>query len=343
MALNHNKNNKKQKYLLLIIAIQIIVIIALFIGIKIYTSLRSINYDDSEDDNIIDNEIPIPHAEEYRNLVIFGVDSRENALKESTNSDTIIIVSINNDTKEVKLASIYRDTYVYIPDKGYNKINAAYFKGGYSLALSTINTNFDLNIKEYITVNFRTLVTIIDKLGGISLDVKSNELNYLNGYVKELNRINNTNSPTLKQPGTQVVNGTQATAYARIRYTSGGDFKRTERQRIIIDKLFQKAKETDIITLSSVVEEILPQIYTNLNTKDILNLAKDILAYSIIDQTGFPFEKDAHNYKKVSYVFPINLEDNVVKLHQFFFADIEYEPSQRVKDYSAYIEAIRRE
>jgi LCP family protein required for cell wall assembly len=303
--------------------------------------MTKIQFDDSENSSVQQNEeIAI---EGYRNIALFGVDSRENALKKGTHSDTIVIASINNKTKDVKLVSIYRDTYVNIPGEGYNKINSAYFKGGYSLALSTINTNFDLDVKDFVTVNFSAIVNVIDMLDGIELDITQSELKYLNGYVKELNKINGTDVPKLQAAGTQTVNGTQATAYARIRYTKGGDFKRAERQRIVIQKIFDKLKRSDISTINSIIDEMFPQVYTNLSTLEIIALAKDLFSYNIVDNTGFPFEKDAHTYNKVSYVFPINLQDNVTKLHDFMFGETAYIPTDTVQDYSSYVEGIREQ
>ena len=330
---------KKKSKLLAILTLEVIIILMIFAGIYIANKMNKIQFDDSEDSNIqLNEEVAI---DGFRNIALFGVDSRENALKKSTHSDTIVIASINNKTKDVKLVSIYRDTYVNIPGEGYNKINSAYFKGGYSLALSTINTNFDLDVKEFVTMNFSAIVNAIDMLGGIELDVTKSELKYLNGYVRELNRINKTEVPALKSAGTQLVNGTQATAYARIRYTKGGDFKRAERQRIVIQKMFEKAKTSDISTLNSIIDEIFPQVYTNLSTTEILDLAKDVFSYNIVDNTGFPFEKDAHTYKKVSYVFPINLQDNVIRMHEFLFGNDGYTPSPTVQEYSSYVEGIR--
>lgn len=338
---NEMKPKKKKSKLLAILFIEILIILLIFAGIYVADKMNKIQFDDSEDSYIQQNEeIAI---EGYRNIALFGVDSRDNALKKSTHSDTIVIASINNKTKDVKLTSIYRDTYVNIPGEGYDKINAAYFKGGYSLALSTINTNFDLDVKEFVTVNFSAIVNVIDMLGGIELDVTKSELKYLNGYVRELNRINKTNVPGLKSAGTQLVNGTQATAYARIRYTKGGDFKRAERQRIVIQKIFEKAKNSDLSTINTIIDEMFPQVYTNLSTASILALATDVFSYDIIDNTGFPYEKDAHTYKKVSYVFPINLQDNVIKLHEFMFDEVGYVPSTIVQDYSSYIEGIRQQ
>lgn len=333
------RKRKKKNKLARILFIEFLILLLLIGAANVYNKLQKVQHDDSDDEEIVQNEIE--EKEGYRNIAIFGVDSRQNSLKEGTHTDTIIVASINNKTKDVKLASIYRDTYVNIPEKGYDKINAAYFKGGYSLALSTINRNFDLDIKEYVTVNFKALVDVIDRLGGITLDITQEEVKWLNGYVRELNRINGTSVSGITSAGTQTVNGTQATAYARIRYTAGGDFKRTERQRIVINKIFEKIKASDLETINALINDMLPQVYTNLNTLEILSLAKDVFSYNIVDQTGFPFEKDAHTYKKISYVFPINLQDNVTKLHEFLFDEIGYVPSQTVQEYSNYIESIR--
>lgn len=341
---------KKKRWLPQILIIEIVVLILLLIGGKLYFSVDKIQQDNSKDNEIIQN-VEVKTEEDsgvaagtgYRNIVIFGVDSRQNTLSEGTNSDTIIIASINNKTKDVKLASIYRDTYSNIPGIGYDKINAAYCNGGYSLALSTINTNFDLNLKEYVTVNFQAVVNTIDMLGGITLDVTQEELPYLNGYVRSLNRINKTDVPGLAGAGIQTVNGTQATAYARIRYTAGGDYKRTERQRIVVSKIFEKVKASDLPTVNALIDEIFPEISTNLSTLELLGLAKDVFSYNIINQTGFPFDPDCHTFEKISYVFPIDLQANVIKLHEFLFNEVGFLPSQKVKTFSNEIEAIRKE
>lgn len=336
------KTNKKKTRLKILIIIDVLFLLIIAGLVYFFYVTGKTQLDNSEDEKIISNDIKSESIGGYRNIAIFGVDSRQNKLDKSTHSDTIIIASINKKTKDIKLASIYRDTYVNIPGYGYDKINAAYFKGGYALALNTINTNFDLNIKEYVTVNFDAVCKVIDLLGGITLDITDEELKYVNGYTKELNKINGTNVGNLKSAGTQKVNGTHATAYARIRYTDGGDFKRTERQRIVVQKIFEAAKSTDLITLNSIFNEILPQIYTNLDSLDMLDLAKDILSYNIVDQTGFPFEKNATYYHKVSYVFPIDLAANVTKLHKFLFEDEAYKPSTTVTNYSNEIMSITK-
>ena len=338
MSINKRKRkNKKSKIILIIDLILLIIVLGL---IYFFYITNKTQLDNSKDATIITNELNSDDIKGYRNIAIFGVDSRDNSLEKSTHSDTIIIASINKKTKDIKLASIYRDTYVNTPGNGFNKINAAYFKGGYALALNTINTNFDLDIKEYVTVNFSAVCNVIDLLGGITLDITDEELKYVNGYTKELNKINDTNVGKLKSSGTQLVNGTHATAYARIRYTSGGDFKRTERHRIVVGKIFEAAKSTDLLTINSIFNEISPQIYTNLNSLDMLGLAKDVLSYNIVDQTGFPFDNSAEYYKKISYVFPTDLAANVTQLHKFLFDDEAYVPSSTVQGYSDEIKAI---
>lgn len=337
----HRNKSRRNIMLLVICAALAIVLITLLGALKLNRSLDKINIVDKDDEKIIIND-EVKTDTGYRNIVIFGVDSRSNSLEKGTHSDTIIIASLNMETKDVKLVSIYRDTYANIPDTGYKKINAAYFNGGYSLALSTINKNFDLDITEYVTVNFKAVVDAVDLVGGITLDITQEELPLVNGYVNSLNKINGTSVAHLKSAGTQLVNGTQATAYARIRYTKGADFKRTERQRIVIQKLFEKVKSSDLATINKFIDTIFPQVATNLDKKEILSLAKDVFSYDIADQTGFPFEKDAHTYNGVSYVFPVNLADNVKKLHEFLFGDSNYTPSETVQEYSDYIEGIRK-
>lgn len=333
------KKKRRFKKKVLIIFDLFLLMIVIGAGLFLYLANKT-QRDNSSDDQIVTNDIDNADLEGYRNIALFGVDSRDNSLEKSTHSDTIIIASINRKTKDIKLASIYRDTYVEIPDNGFNKINAAYFKGGYPLALNTINMNFDLDVKEFVTVNFNAIVNVIDLLGGITLDITDAELKYVNGYTKELNEINGTSVGKLKSSGTQLVNGTHATAYARIRYTKGGDFKRAERQRIVVQKIFDKAKNADLSTITAIINEIFPQIYTNLDNLDMLSLAKDIFSYNIVDQTGFPFENTADYYKKISYVFPVDLEANVIQLHEYLFETTEYSPSSKVHELSETIKAI---
>ena len=335
-----NRKSHKVLWTILIVAL----VLAAIAFYYLYRTTNQINYDNSKDNEITineteENQVTFP-TKGFRSIVLFGVDSRENNLVNGTRSDTIIILNLDYSAKEVKLCPIYRDTYVNIPNSGYTKINHAYAKGGYSLALSTINTNFDLGIKEYVTVNFYAVTKVIDLLGGITLDIKPEELKWLNGYIRENNRVNHTSVPGLTEAGTQTVNGTQALAYARIRYTKGGDYKRTERQRIVIHKVFEKAKSASISTLLSIVNEMLPEISTNIKSSEILALAKDLSSYTIVDNTGFPFQKTASKLNGVSYVFPINVTQNVTELHSYLYPELSYTPSSVVTQYDEYIKSL---
>lgn len=337
---NHGKKKSHRK-LIIIVVIGII----LFIGIPIFYILHSLQrtkYDNSQDQDIIINEETEGNKTNngYRTIALFGVDSRTNSLTSDTRSDTIMIASIDNQTKEVRVASVYRDTYVEVPDHGYTKINHSYAYGGYSLALSTLNVNFDLRITQYVSVNFYAVTKVIDLLGGITLDITEEELKWLNGYIKENNRVNGTEVAGLTSSGTQVVNGTQALAYARIRYTSGGDFKRTERQRIVVDQVLSKAKEADLTTLLSIINQILPEISTNIPTSEVISLSKDVLSYQIVGSEGFPFNKSIRKIRGVSYVLPTQLSDDVTALHEYLYQETDYVPSNSVKTRNDYIQSL---
>ena len=330
---------KKHRILKIVLMISLLFLVSLFLYLFYLT--KQTNYDDSKDKEIQVNEDTNEEMEGFINIAIFGVDSRENQLVQDTRSDAIMIASINNQTKDVKLCSIYRDTYLHLPGHGFDKINHAYFYGGYSLGLSTINMNLDLDIKNYVTLNFKSVVKVIDSLGGITLKIKKNELEYLNGYVREINRVNNTSIKGLKKAGKQKVNGTQALAYARIRFTSGGDFKRAKRQRVVVKKVLKKAKTLDMMTLNQMIHDVLPEIYTNLDSGEILSLAKNILSYRIADQTGFPFTKETPTIDNTSYVTAINLSANVSRLHEYLFDTADYTPSEAVQTISDEIEKVR--
>ena len=343
------KEGPKKSLRSFFIVLFIIVLLLLIPLFYIFHLLGKTNFDNSKDNEILMNESSHniqQNTEEdipkkvYTNFVIFGVDSRNNTLSSGTRSDCIILVNVNHTTKEVKMSSVYRDTYVEIPSHGYTKINHAYAYGGYSLALSTLNTNFDLNFTQYVTVNFYAVTKIVDLIGGIELDIQPNELKWLNGYVREINQVNNTSVAGLTLAGTQKVNGTQALAYARIRYTAGGDFKRAERQRIVVDKIFEKVKSQDLVSLNRIINQMLPEVSTNINSFTILNLAKDVFSYSITKSEGFPYENEIRKIKGVSYVVPKDLRSNVVTLHMNLLEDSSYQPSDTVISISESIDSV---
>ena len=255
---------------------------------------------------------------DYRNIAIFGIDSREDTYSKGNRSDCIIIASINNKTKEVKLVSVYRDTYVQIEGHGLDKITHAYSYGEAPLAIKTLNTNLDLNIKEFVTVNFDAVKEIIDDIGGIQMNITSEEAPHISGITKA---------------GTYNLTGEQALAYARIRYASGGDYKRTERMRDVLTAVANKVKTFNISQLNSLVDQILPRVYTNITASDIFALLPSATSFKITESIGWPYETKGKTMDRW-YGIPITLESNVTRLQQEVFENKNYTPSEAVKQIS---------
>lgn len=289
--------------------------------------------DDTEDITVK----TLTEEETYRNIVLFGVDSREKVLLNGTRSDTIMIASVNEKTHEVKLVSVYRDTFLNVGEDTYNKANVAYAYGGPGRAVEMLNNNLDLEITDYVTVGFSGLIDTVDAVGGITITLTEEEVGYLNSYqicmAEELGR----EYIPVEHAGEQVLNGMQATAYCRIRYTAGSDFKRTQRQRDVLIQILEKAKTMSLIEMNAAIDAILPKVATSLDMKEILEIAANAKEYTVVDNTGVPFKKNlvgAFVGKKGSCVVPYDLEENVIQLHQFLYNDEEYEPSETVKQYN---------
>jgi LCP family protein required for cell wall assembly len=270
----------------------------------------------------------------YRNIALFGVDSRSGELESGTNSDTIMICSINNKTGEIKLVSVYRDTYLDLSNGTYSKANASYAIGGAEQAISMLNKNLDLDITDFVTVNFESIIKMVDKIGGIEMDITEEERGWLNGYLVETSEVTGESYTTLEEAGYQTLTGIQAMAFCRIRYTTGWDYKRTERQREVLTKIFQKAQSQGVATLLSIANDMLPYISTSLSTTDILSLVAGLGKYSIGETAGFPFEKQAADISAGDVVVPVNLAQNVTELHEYLFDETGYTPSSTVQEIS---------
>lgn len=309
---------------------------AIYIGIK----LNQINTEKIDEDKLSVNEgVPEDLGSGYKTFAIFGGDSRSGELEQGVRSDTIIIVSLNNETKEIKMASVYRDTLLDIGDGSLQKCNSAYSFGGAQQALSMLNRNLDLNITDYITVDFKAVADTIDLLGGVEIDVKEEELPALNQYVKETAQVAGKEAHEVSASGLQNLNGVQATTYARIRSTAGGDFVRTERQRMVIEKMVDKVKESNLKTLNDIIDHTLPNIKTSFTAGEILNYAKFFTQYKLGETTGFPIEKTPDRIAgKGSVVIPVTLQTNVKALHEFLYGTIDYQVSASVIGISDAIE-----
>ena len=255
------------------------------------------------------------------NIALFGIDASDGGVGRS---DSIMIATIDTHNKKLKLTSIMRDSYVNIDGHGLDKINHAYAFGKAELAIKTLNENFDLNISEFAAVNFSTLPKIIDKLGGIELDIDSEELQYINGYISDLNGINNTSVSPISSTGLQHVNGTQAMAYCRIRYTSGGDYKRTERHREVLSKMFEKILSMSPTSYPSLLNEILPMISTSLSASEIMDLGNEVLKVgsTSLEQERFPLDGYCEGQMIGGvYYLTFDKETTVNQLHDYIFED----------------------
>ncbi len=337
------KRASKKKKRMMIFGIEIAVILILVLGFWVVSKLDKIQKPKVEQDQIEVNESLQESTMEtmkgYTTVALFGLDTREaGQLGSGNRSDTIIIASINNDTKEVKLVSVYRDTYLNLTNGKYNKCNSAYSSGGPAQAISMLNTNLDLDIEYYVSVDFAALTKTVDLLGGIDIDVDDAEIEHLNNYIVETSKVTGIQTQPLTSTGLQTLDGVQATSYCRIRYTAGDDFERTERQREVIMQLVSKAKKMDISKVNDIIDAVFPLIATNYTNDELVAMAPQLLTYDIVDTTGFPFDKANATVKgKGSCVVPVNLEENVKQLHEYLFGNADYQPSNEVTEISSKI------
>ena len=321
---------KKKKHITFVIEILVLVLLAagLFVAAKVGKIKRT---DVSKGDIVINNDVDLKG---YTNIALFGVDSREGSLDKDAHSDAILVASINNETKDVKLVSVYRDTYLDNTNGEFRKATECYYFGCPSRAISMLNKNLDLDITDFVTVDFTAVADVVDALGGIDIDVQEDEIVHLNNYQVEGSQVTGKEIVPVEYAGLQTLNGLQALSYCRIRYTEGSDFKRTERQRTVLQKILEKAKGADLLTLNSLIDKVAGNMMTSLNNTELLSLVKDVASYNLTDQTGFPFNLTTANLQAGDCVVPVNLEDNVRQLHQWMFGDDSYQPSDSVQEIS---------
>lgn len=349
-----SKPRKKRRKVLFIL--EIIVLLLFIGGLYVYGQISAkldkidIQETDLQEQDIVTND-QAPQMTGYTTYALFGLDHRSRNEKLNTeNSDTIIIASINNDTKAVKLVSVYRDTLLNVKDDTYSKANAAYALGGPAQAVNMLNTNLDLNITDYVSIDFDALVTVIDCLGGLDIPLSYAEIVHMNNYcVETAEETGKSYTPVeLPEPkpedqeaivGTYHLNGVQATSYCRIRYTASLDMGRTERQRRVIQMIVDKAKKAGLSTIFDIMDQVFPMVKTSVSKTEILKLIPAMIGYSIDETTGFP-----QDYKfatvKGSVIVPTTLDSNVLKLHQFLYGNTNYTPTQDVLNKNAQIAAI---
>lgn len=270
-------------------------------------------------------------------IAVFGVDSRNGGLEKGALSDVEMLCVIDRKTGEIKLVSVYRDTYLEIsPDGTYHKINEAYFKGGHEQAVEALERNLDLTIDDYATFNWKAVADAITILGGIDLEISDSEFRYINAFITETVDSTGLGSHHLEHAGLNHLDGVQAVAYARLRLMDT-DYNRTARQRLVIQLAMNKAKEADFKTLSIVAQTVIPQLSTSISLDDVISMARNIKKYHIGETGGFPFSRGEADIGKKDCVIPLTLESNVVQLHQFLYGTENYQPSSTVRQISARI------
>lgn len=334
---NSRKKKRKNKRKI-IFAVEVLVLLVLAVVLFIAFKLSKVQKQDiSKGDILINEEISpdeVKVLDGYTNIALYGVDTREGKMNIDTHSDALMIASINNKTKDVKLVSVYRDTYLDNTNGEYRKATECYYFGGPERSMNMLNKNLDLNITDFITIDFSGLADVIELMGGIEIDVQEDEIQWINGYQEEGSQVTGREIVPVTQAGLQTLNGLQAMSYCRIRYTEGSDYKRTERQRTVLEKILEKAKTMDFLTLNSMIDEMSGNILTSLSTTEILGLAKDVTKYSLVDTTGFPFELQTANISAGDCVIPQNLAQNVLELHNWLFGSDGYTPSATVQEIS---------
>ena len=331
-----NPERKKLNISTRVWAIAFFVLLALFILIciiyvKNYARMKYNEMDINEisADQILVNDGVKDATKGYRAIALYGVDSRDSNMNAGTNSDSIMIVSINESTKEIKLVSVYRDTLMEIASGSMDttqKVNYAYQLGGAVTAINTLNTNLDLNITDYVAVDFK----VIDE-----------EVNNFNKNLAEQISLSGKYSSGITEAGEYTLDGQQAVAYSRIRSTGQGDITRTERQRIVLMKVIDKLLSADTGSLDSFVDVSFKCISTSLNKDDIHALVKSVAGYKVVDTAGFPFAYEAKELSdKGNCLVAADMASNVEALHEYLYGADKYVISGTVKQISSNIESI---
>ena len=256
------------------------------------------------------------------NIALFGLDRRYK--NEPSRSDSIMILTIDELHKKIKMSSIMRDTYVDIKDHGKTKINHSYAYGGPQLAIRTLNENFNLDIKNFVTVDFFNLEKIIDELGGVSINVKADEISLINSYMGEVANLEKQTFKKVTSTGIQNLDGKQAVAYSRIRYTAGGDYVRTERQRTVLSALLEKIQGVGVLKFPSTVAKLLPYTQTSMSSTDIIELGTGIFTSGIktLGQERFPV--DAYSTGKMIggvWYLVTDIKATTNQIHKYIYED----------------------
>lgn len=335
------KMNKGLKIFLIILLVLVIFILGL--GVAGYTfvngKIGKMQKENIDTTAVGINEETKQELKGYRNIALLGIDSRADDYGLGNRSDCMMIASINQETNEIKLISVYRDTYVYVMENGtkrLDKITHAYSYGGAQNTLKSLNEAMDLNITEFVTVNFDAVIAAVDSLGGVYIDIDKSEIKYVNDYIDATSESSGVKSSHITHAGRQKLDGVQAVSYTRVRYTAGGDYKRTERMRTVVEAMLSKAKTLNVGQLNSFADTILPKIRTNISTSEIWGLIPKLASFKVTESIGWPYDTKGITLDRW-YGVPVTLQSNVERLHKEAFEQEDYEASDTVKEMSAAI------
>lgn len=335
------KMNKGLKIFLIILLVLVIIIVGL--GVAGYTfvngKIGKMQKENIDTTAVGINEETKQELKGYRNIALLGIDSRADDYGLGNRSDCMMIASINQETNEIKLISVYRDTYVYVMENGtkrLDKITHAYSYGGAQNTLKSLNEAMDLNITEFVTVNFDAVIAAVDSLGGVYIDIDESEIKYVNDYIDATSESSGVKSSHITHSGRQKLDGVQAVSYTRVRYTAGGDYKRTERMRTVVEAMLSKAKTLNVGQLNSFADTILPKIRTNISTSEIWGLIPKLASFKVTESIGWPYDTKGITLDRW-YGVPVTLQSNVERLHKEAFEQEDYEASDTVKEMSAAI------
>ena len=333
------RRKKKRKIWFILLESVMLIGILCFAGYSYISSrldlMQRLPWNPDEIKNVEISEEKQEQMSGYWTIAVFGVDSRNLSVGKGNNSDVNILCNIDQGTGEIRLVSVYRDSYLNISDKNtYNKINAAYMQGGPEQVVKALNRNLDIDIDDYATFNWKAVADAINILGGIDVEITKSEFYYINAFISETVKATGVASTQLKSAGMNHLDGVQAVAYGRLRLMDT-DYARTERQRKVISLAFEKMKKADWATINNIVQTVFPQVATSIEINDLLKIGRNITRYHLTETTGFPSElREKKMGRKGACVIPQTLESNVIELHHFLFGDEEYTPTETVRTIS---------
>lgn len=327
------KSNKKWTKILLIVIVLIIALIVIS-KVCIDNQINKVNCVELNKDEIKVTDGIEQKLQGYRTIAIMGVDGTSDEMQPERGTDFIVLATINEQNRKVALTTIYRDTYLEITGQDLNKISNAYAEGKETLALSTLNENLDLNIKEFVTLNVGAMENIVDAIGGIEVNITDEELQSINGYINEVSRQTGETATYVEKSGSQKLNGMQALAYGRIKFVGSGNYKKAERMVTVLMTVIKQAKKSNVFQINGLADVLLPKLYTNVNRDEIFDLMKKISDYEILNNVGWPYKVKGATVDGVWYLAPTTLESAVKELHEKVYGQTNYEPSNKVKEIS---------